>query len=72
MRPEWHIIPYVVHYFRPWPIVWSEVVHYVGNGVLFGTQSMYPVRMVFVFIFNRLFASATVQIDNQLFIGFAN
>ena len=38
LRPICDNISYLVHYFGPWPIVlWSKLVHYVGNRVLNGT-----------------------------------
>lgn len=39
--PRWHPIPYVVRYFWSGPKgLWSRVVHYVGNGLPFGTHPL--------------------------------
>ena len=40
LRPKWHPIPYIVHYF--WPNPCGQVVHYVGNRLQFGTWVLKP------------------------------
>jgi hypothetical protein len=45
IRPQWHPVPYIVHYFWPGSIgLWSKLVHYVGNRVPFGTHSWFKLK----------------------------
>ena len=48
-EPKYHPVPYIGDYSWRRPIgLWSIVVHYVGNRVLFGTWTTFPTAMYYV------------------------